>query len=99
MGGKGSGRPTKEDSIVRSFVPSPIGQHNREPLILPDRLGDHSHGTFLRTPEKDEDLVNKKFVDDSCSDVIPLVNALPAVVVLGKVVYHRPSKHLYLGID
>jgi len=98
MGGEGSGRLTKENSIVRSMTYNPFIKSKPEALIIPDKSGDHSSSIRLAAPIKDEDVVNKKYVDDSCSNVIPIVNVLPAVEV-GKVVYYTVEKHLYLGID
>ena len=67
MGGKGSGRLNKTDSILRKttqkFTPIASGE-----MFLPNHSGDHSAGT-TKTPTEDQHLVNKKYVDDSIDDI------------------------------
>ena len=73
MGGQGSGRPTKEESLIRQFYPknnNDVAKNTGTPagnFIIPNLSGDHSAGTLNKTPFKDNDLVNKKYVDDSVS--------------------------------
>jgi len=50
---------------------TPIGMIGNEPLILPNRSGDHSRGKVLSTPNADTDLVNKSYVDTQIAAVIP----------------------------
>jgi len=63
MGGKGSGRLNKTDSILKKstqkFTPIASGE-----MFLPNHSGDHSAGT-TKTPTDDQHLVNKKYVDDN----------------------------------
>ena len=67
MGGKGSGRLNKTDSILRKttqkFTPIASGE-----MFLPNHSGDHSAGT-TKTPTEDQHLVNKKYVDDSLGSI------------------------------
>ena len=63
MGGKGSGRLNKTDSLLRKttqkFTPIASGE-----MFLPNHSGDHSAG-ITKTPTDDQHLVNKKYVDDN----------------------------------
>ncbi len=63
MGGKGSGRLSKTDSILRKttqkFTPIASGE-----MFLPNHSGDHSAGT-TKTPVQDLHIVNKQYVDDN----------------------------------
>ena len=65
MGGKGSGRLTKEAQLVRTLSPKPkkVSGNLTGNFIIPNLSGDHSAG-WTKTPVKDTDLVNKKYVDD-----------------------------------
>ena len=63
MGGKGSGRLSKTDSLLRKtkqdFNPIATGD-----MFLPNHSGDHSAGT-TGTPAGEQHIVNKKYVDDN----------------------------------
>ena len=69
MGGKGSGRPTREQAVVNNIIRGerPIAT-NTNPgigdLFIPNHSGDHSAGDVLSTPTGDNDIPNKKYVDD-----------------------------------
>ena len=68
MGGKGSGRPTREKAIVNNILRGerPIAS-NKNPrigdLFIPNHSGDHSAGTVLKTPVNPHDIVNKQYAD------------------------------------
>lgn len=62
MGGKGSGRPTKEQSIVNSMSFTPELSKPTTGLTLPNRGGDHSAGT-TNTPATNISIANKAYVD------------------------------------
>ena len=63
MGGKGSGRLSKTDSLlkqtIQKFNPVATGE-----MFLPNNSGDHSAGT-TGTPSSDQHIVNKKYADDT----------------------------------
>ena len=63
MGGKGSGRLSVTDSILKkttqNFTPIASGE-----MFLPNHSGDHTAGT-TGTPDSDFHIANKKYVDDS----------------------------------
>ena len=63
MGGKGSGRLSLTDSILKktkqNFTPIASGE-----MFLPNHSGDHSAGN-TGTPTSDFHIANKKYVDDA----------------------------------
>ncbi len=63
MGGKGSGRLSVTDSILKktkqNFTPIASGE-----MFLPNHSGDHTAGT-TGTPDSDFHIANKKYVDDA----------------------------------
>ena len=76
MGGQGSGRPTKEQAIVRSFKNSGKSYTPKQTAIasgifIPNHSGDHSKGKVLSSPVNDTDLVNKEYVDTQISTAVP----------------------------
>ena len=67
MGGQGSGRPTKEESILRTVTHEPVVPiaNQGSDIIIPNHSGDHSRGVVNTTPSQDTDIANKKYVDDN----------------------------------
>ena len=70
--------------MIKALAPkADVASFGNEPLIIPNHSGDHSAGKQLKTPVNDNDLVNKKYVDDhaggGCSfgtdNQIPYTNA------------------------
>ena len=69
MGGKGSGRLNATDRILKNArnektTVAKINGNNGD-FIIPNHSGDMSAGDVLTTPINDNDLVNKKYVDDN----------------------------------
>ena len=63
---------TKEQKVIKQVVGKPTTQKFTPiatDMFLPNHSGDHSAGKLIRTPSNDLDLVNKKYVDDSISDI------------------------------
>ncbi|MFW6172475.1 MAG: hypothetical protein ACOC5T_01905 [Elusimicrobiota bacterium] len=64
MGGKGSGRKKKVETIIKDLQSRP---QEKTPIatdiFLPNNSGDHSAGK-TGTPIHDTDIANKKYVDD-----------------------------------
>lgn len=56
----------KTKRIIRQLSPkvTPIGKIGSEPLILPNHSGYHGSQALAKTPTKDFQLANKKYVDD-----------------------------------
>ena len=69
MGGKGSGRLDKTSQLLKSQLQKKnailINKNNSNAMFMPNHSGDHSAGSVLTTPVNDNDLVNKKYVDDN----------------------------------
>ena len=73
MGCHGSGR--KPDMVKKIFEShQPIVTAESDPIVIPNRGGDHSAGTALKTPAKDTDIANKKYVDDTAGSPVTVTD-------------------------
>ena len=62
----GKGRPATTNSLLRNLKKqSSKGKGVVSNMFIPNHSGDHSAGNVSETPTSDNDLVNKKYVDDS----------------------------------
>ena len=69
MGGHGSGRKDRTTEILNKTQKlNPIAVTRGDDIFLPNHSGDHSRGRVRETATIDEDLVNKKYVDDNDAD-------------------------------
>jgi len=69
MGGEGSGRKPGANSIVASMSQPKVNDvaatSGGEGFNIPNHSGDHSAGNVTKTPVNDNDIANKKYVDDN----------------------------------
>ena len=74
MGGKGSGRPPKPETLVKrnQEVRQPIANE----MFLPNLSGKHDAGRITKTPTIDTQIPNKKYVDDEISAIPVITNYL-----------------------
>ena len=94
MGGKGSGRPPKPETLIKrnsQEVRTPIASE----MFLPNLSGDHSKGKVITTPSKDVDIVNKKYVDDNDSK-ITVVTSNPASADEGTLILNSSNHSIYV---
>jgi len=62
----GKGRPATTNSLLRNLKKqSSKSKGVVSNMFIPNHSGDHSAGNVSETPSNDNDLVNKKYVDDS----------------------------------
>lgn len=65
---------TREQKVLKALMPKPQVQKQVpiiEGMFLPNHSGTHDAGIILKTPSKDTDIPNKKYVDDSIPDLTP----------------------------
>ena len=74
MGGKGSGRLSKEAKIVKGLQRGPeiVSKEVAGNFVLPNNSGDHMRGFKRDTPVRGYDLVNKDYVDASVAGGLAL---------------------------
>lgn len=69
MGGEGSGRKPDPIKVFMKQTQMPVNPGVCNAMVLPNLSGDHSAGNLQKTPVRDIDLVNKKYVDSSIAAI------------------------------